>query len=141
MGAPRIYWIDRCLGGDILPRVLREAGVEIQTYADLYPNDPKVQDHVWIPEVAGRDWVILTKDKNIRRSPVEIQALRLAKARYVCLSATSMRGDEQAACFLQHWKTIESVVAHKPVPLIVSVTRNHVQWLDGETWRVAKHKR
>ena len=121
--------------------MLRDAGIEVRTYANLYPNDPKVPDHVWIPEVATRDWVILTKDKNIRRSPIEIQALRLAKARFVCLSATNMRGDEQAACLLQHWKTIDSVVAHKPVPLIVSVTRVHVPWLDGVTWRVAKHKR
>lgn len=102
---------------------------------------PKVPDEVWIPEVAARDWVILTKDKNIRRARVEIQALRHANARYVCLSAANMRGDEQAACLLQHWKTIDSVVASKPVPLIATITRQQVQWLDGATWRVAKHKR
>jgi len=52
-----------------------------------------------------------------------------------------MRGDEQAACLLHHWKTIASVVASKPVPLIATVTRTHVQWLDGDKWRVAKRKR
>jgi hypothetical protein len=41
---------------------------------------------------------------------------------------------------LQHWKTIDSVVASKRAPLIVTVTRL-VQWLDGQTWRVAKRKR
>jgi hypothetical protein len=138
---PLVYWVDRSLGKDIVPTALRAAGVNVTTYADLYPDDPKVEDHVWIPEVAARDWVILTKDKNIRRSPVEIAALRTANARYVCLSAGNMRGDEQAACLVQHWKTIDSVVAHKPVPLIVSVTRTQVHWLDEDTWRVAKRKR
>ena len=85
--------------------------------------------------------MILTKDKNIRRSQVELQALRYARARYVCLSAGNMRGDEQAECLLQHWKTIDSVVANKPVPLIAAVTRVQVQWLDGNTWRAAKRKR
>jgi hypothetical protein len=136
-----IYWVDRCLGTDVIPRALRAATVGVRTYTDLYPNDPKVPDHVWIPEVAARGWVVLTKDKNIRRSPVEIEAIRLAKARYVCLSAANMRGDEQAACLLHHWKTIDSVVANKPVPLIVTVTRTQVVWLDDGTWRVAKRKR
>lgn len=76
MSSPRIYWIDRCLGTDVVPTALRDAGIEIRTYADLYPNNSNVLDEVWIPEVAGLDWVILTKDKNIRRSPVEITALR-----------------------------------------------------------------
>ena len=53
----RIYWIDRCLGSEILPAALRVAGIEIRTYADLYPNDPKVSDHVWIPDVAQRECV------------------------------------------------------------------------------------
>ena len=94
-----------------------------------------------IPEVTARGWVIVTKDKNIRRSPIEVEALRNAKARYVCLSAGNMRGDEQAACLVQHWRTIDSVVVHKPLPLIVSVTRSHVQWLDRNTWRVAEQER
>jgi hypothetical protein len=139
--AEPIYWVDRCLGSETVPNALRAAGIELRLYADLYPARPKVPDTEWIPEVACRGWVILTKDKNIRRLPAEVQALRLAQARYICLSATNMRGDEQAACLLQHWKTIASVVASKPVPLIATVTRTHVQWLDGDKWRIAKHKR
>lgn len=141
MASATIYWVDRCLGAEIVPGVLRAAGVDVRTYEQLYPDDPRVADHVWIPEVAARGWVILTKDKNIRRSPVEIAAIQNARARYVCLSAARMRGDEQAACLLEHWNTIESVVRHKPAPLIVTVTRGHVQWLDGGSWRVAKRKR
>jgi len=141
MAAGRIYWVDRCLGSNIVPAALRSARIDVRTYADLYPNDPKVQDADWIPQVAERGWVILTKDKNIRRLPVEVQALEAAQARYVCLSSASMTGEEQVACLLHHWKTIDSVVASKRAPLVVSVTRANVQWLDGDVWRVAKHKR
>jgi len=136
-----IYWVDRCLGTEVVPTALRDHGANIRTYDDLYPDDPKVSDETWIPEVASRGWVILTKDKNIRRAAAEIQALRNARARYVCLSSSNMRGDEQAACLVSHWKTIQSVVMTKPVPLIVSVTRDNVQWLDKAQWRVAKRKR
>jgi hypothetical protein len=133
--------VDRCLGTNIVPEALRAIGVRVETYQALYPTDTRVPDHVWIPEVAGRGWVILTKDKRIRHSPVEIEALRNAGARYVCLGAANMNGKEQAECLVEHWKTIDSVVASKRAPLIVSVTRGHVQWLDGRVWRVAKRKR
>jgi len=141
MATGRIYWVDRCLGANVVPAALRTAGVEIRTYADLYPDNPKVQDAEWIPEVAGRGWVILTKDKNIRRLPVEVQALQAAQARYVCLSSANMTGEAQAECLLHHWKTIDGVVASRRAPLIVAVTRANVQWLDEDTWRIAKHKR
>ena len=108
MPSGRVYWVDRSLGGAIVPDALRGAGVAVKVYADLY-DDPKVLDVVWIPEVAGRGWVILTKDKYIRRSPVEVAALRRANACYVCLSSKNMRGDEQAACLLEHWKTVDSL--------------------------------
>jgi len=52
-----------------------------------------------------------------------------------------LRGDEQAQFLLQHWKTIDSIGARKRAPLILTVTRLRVQWLDGQTWRVAKRKR
>ena len=141
MASELTYWVDRCLGTNIVPQALRAIGVHIETYDSLYPNDTRVADHVWIPEVARRGWVILTKDKRIRHASVEIEALRGARARYVCLSAANLTGPEQADCLVKHWKTIDSVVVNKPVPLIVSVTRQNVQWHDGRAWRVAKRKR
>lgn len=135
-----VYWVDRSLGRTIVPSALREAGVDIRLYDDLY-DDPRVPDVEWIPEVAARGWVILTKDKYIRRSPVELLALQRAGARYVCLSAGRMRGEEQGFCLVQQWKTIDSVVRSKPVPLIITVTRTAVQWLDDGAWRTAKAKR
>jgi len=136
-----VYWVDRSLGAEIVPKALRAHGINIRTYVEIYPNEPKVRDEVWIPEITERGWVILTKDKEIRREPVEIEALRRVKARYICLSAGKMRGDEQAACLLHHWMTIDSLVINKRAPLLVTVTRTHVQWLDGDAWRVAKRKR
>jgi len=65
-----IYWVDRCLGTNIVPAALGAIGVRVETYESLYPNDPRVPDHVWIPEGAHRGWVILTKDKRIRHAPV-----------------------------------------------------------------------
>ena len=113
----------------------------LRTYADLYPTDDAVPDVVWIPEVTQRGWVILTKDREIRRNPEELAALRAAGARYVCLSAQGMRGEQQAACLIRHWKTVEGVVQTRKPPVISTITRSGVQWFDGQIWRPVKSKR
>jgi hypothetical protein len=141
VGGGRIYWIDRCLGSEIVPAALAAAGIQVRRYVDVYPDDPAVPDAVWIPEIAQRGWIAVTKDNEIRRNPVELAALHRARARHVFLGARKLTGEEQAACLVEHWKTIESVVAHKAAPLLVLVTRQAVQWLDGERWRIAKRKR
>lgn len=136
-----VWWVDRCFGARIVPAKLRDGGIKIRTYAELYPDDPAVPDAVWIPEVTARGWVILTKDKEIRRNPEEIAAIRRASARYVCLSAKGMSGEQQADCLLGHWRTLEGVVDTRKPPLLVTVTRADVRWLDGTDWRVAKARR
>jgi len=42
---------------------------------------------------------------------------------------------------LGHWRTIEGVLLTRRAPVIVTVMKTGVQWLDGTTWRTAKHKR
>lgn len=138
--ADLIFWVDRCLGTRVVPEALRDAGVAICTYADLYPHDPEVPDAAWIPEVTARGWIILTKDSAISRNPEELAALRRAKALYVCLAAKKMTGPQQAACLLHHWRTIEGLVTTRKPPVIVKVTGSHVQWHDGTTWRPVKLK-
>jgi hypothetical protein len=39
VASERVYWVDRCLGAEVVPQALRDAGIGIKTYADLYPND------------------------------------------------------------------------------------------------------
>lgn len=137
-----VWWVDRCLGSRIVPDALRGIGAKVETYADLYPHDDAVPDVEWIPEVTRRGWIILTKDREIRRAPAELAVLRAAGARYVCLSATGLRGDEQAACLVERWKTVEGVVEARSPPLVVAITRGGVKWLDDEgAWRAVKAKR
>ncbi len=97
-----IFFVDRCLESRSLVESLVGGGADVRRHSEFFK--PDASDEAWLPEVGQKGWVVLTKDKNIRRAPVEIEALRNAKARYVCLTAGNMRGDEQAACLVQHWK-------------------------------------
>jgi len=138
---PLVFWVDRCLGTRVVPDALEEAGVEIRRYLDLYPDDPEVEDVVWIPAVTAKGWVILTKDAAISRNTAEIEVLRRAKARFVCLAAAHLSGPEQAECLLKHWRTVEGLLRNRRPPVIAKVLRSEVQWHDGKKWRKAKGKR
>ena len=45
------------------------------SYAELYPNDDKVRDDVWLRDVARKGWIALTKDYNIRKDPDAIHSI------------------------------------------------------------------
>ena len=58
------FFVDRSLGKQV-GRRLREAGATVELHDDHFEETTK--DSVWTPDVTARGWVILTKDKNIRR--------------------------------------------------------------------------
>src|SRR5262245_254483 len=99
-----IFYVDRCLGKAV-PRALQEAGARVEIHDDHFAKD--AEDEVWIPEVARRGWVILTKDKNIRRTPGEREAALTANARIFTLSSGNMRGEVMAALFVTRLPDLE----------------------------------
>lgn len=84
---------------------------------------PAVKDSEWIPEVARRGWLILTRDRHIQEHRLEIQAVREHGARMVALT-----GSEAGSVFAQlevvmcRWRDLERC-ACQPPPFIYSATR------------------
>jgi hypothetical protein len=54
---------------DKVAQLLRAAGANVEVHLDHFGGD--IADIEWIPEVARRNWVLITKDQNIRRNPIE----------------------------------------------------------------------
>lgn len=50
-------------------------------------TDRGAPDTVWIPEVAGLGWLIVTRDRRIQERTAEIAAVRANDARMVALSS------------------------------------------------------
>ncbi len=104
-----------------------------------YPGDPgatihrRVQppcpitvgskDPQWIPLVASRGWVIVTRDSNIQRRRAEVAAVRDHGARMVAIAGADARGTwEQLEVLMVNWRRIEAW-AEQPGPFIYSITR------------------
>jgi predicted nuclease of predicted toxin-antitoxin system len=75
-------------------------------------------DEEWIPEVAARGWVILTKDKNIRRRAGEREALVTSQARIITLTSGNMRGAAMSALFVGHLAEMEQLASTQPAPFV-----------------------
>jgi hypothetical protein len=82
---PLVYYLDHNFAGKRIPALLREAGLEVRVHRDYYP--PNCTDDVWLPAVAARGWVILTKDKKIRYRSNELAAVKVSGAKVFVLVA------------------------------------------------------
>lgn len=81
-------------------------------------------DAVWIPEVAARHWLIITRDSRIQDHTAEIDAVRDHRARMVALAGKdAVTRWDQLEILMCQWRRIEAVAAG-PSPAVYRATRS-----------------
>lgn len=84
---------------------------------------PGTLDSVWIPQVAAKGLLIVTRDRNIQDNRAEIVAVREHGARMVTLHGPEAKGTwQQLEMFMSRWRDIEGCLS-QPGPFIYTVTR------------------
>ena len=84
---------------------------------------PDVLDTDWIPAVAARGWLIVTRDSMIIQNRNEIAAVRENKAKMVALNQRDAQTKwGQLEVFMTQWRSIEAVIS-EPGPFIWRVSR------------------
>jgi hypothetical protein len=76
---------------------LREAGAKVEVHDDHFTAE--CEDEEWLEAVGAHGWLVLTKDKYIRRRPSERRALEDAKVAAFVLTAGRVSGTEMAGAF------------------------------------------
>jgi predicted nuclease of predicted toxin-antitoxin system len=66
--------------------------------------------------------VLLTKDKNIRKRPLEMRAFLGANVRAFVLTAGNINGEQQAEIFAKALPRMLRILARTPAPFIAHVT-------------------
>ena len=87
---------------------------------------PAAPDEEWL-EVAGREsWVVLTRDKHIRRRPAELEAFQTHQVTVFVLAAGNASTAETAELITRLYDKIQRLAAQAKPPVMVSVTRSGI---------------
>ena len=94
--------------------------------------DVGTKDRDWIPLVADRGWVIITRDSAIRGHSREIAAVHEHGARMVALAGGTARTKfEQLEVVMANWRRIERC-AVEPGPFVYLATRSTFRMVGPE---------
>lgn len=115
------FFLDHQIGRYQVAEILRAAGAKIEVHLDHFPGD--MPDVEWIPEVARRDWVLITKDQNIRRNPLERAAYRAAKLRGFVATGKDMNATELGELLVRCLSGMVRRTAGRPGPLLFTISR------------------
>lgn len=85
---------------------------------------PDCADVDWMRFATERGWLILTKDKRVRRRPIELGLIRTAGAASFILTGGDLSGADQSAIFVRAAARIAKLATTHTRPLIASISRS-----------------
>ena len=117
-----VFFIDRSLGRYDVPNALRAAGYVCERHDDHW--DEQTEDSVWLAGVAGKNWVVLTKDERIRYRPTELSALLSARLRAFIVICGNLKGSDTADILVRAMPRIHAVLSSRKGPFIYYVYKD-----------------
>lgn len=117
-----IFFVDRSLGRKQVPSVLREAGVRVEIHDDHF--DSNALDTEWLPEVAAKNWIVLTKDERIAYRTLEQYAVTQSDARVFVLVSGNLSGQQMGEAFRKALTAMERFVIDYPSPFMAKVYKS-----------------
>ena len=118
------FFIDSSLGKYTVANALKAVGEKVEIHDDHFTQG--TSDEVWLKEVGKRNWVVLTKDANIRYHPLEKLVLLQAKVRAFILTAKDLNGQEMANTFVKALPKMKKLIKKTSPPFIAKVMRDGI---------------
>ena len=112
-----VFYVDECLGRFVAD-ALAASGLDVRPY---YEHFSGLRDVEWLPPVGERRWILLTKDKNIRRRQLEVDAILNTGVRAFVVTATELHREEMATLLLRAMPKIQRICQQRG-PFIFNIT-------------------
>lgn len=133
-----------------VPDALRSIGLRVEAHADHFEHD--APDTEWLERCGAEGWVVLAKDKAIKKNPLERQALIAQGLAAFFIIKTSATGEENAKALIGAIHKIAGILENQRCPFIARiyasgdvelwVNHKNIDLLpEKETRRKAKRKR
>lgn len=131
---PPEFFIDRGLGRVVVADAIRACGHVVHTMADVFgEREQQVADQEWLSEAGRHGWIVLTKDRRIRRRRTEIEAIARHGVSAFVLARGSLGAVAQAECFVDNLdRIIEVSREHGACVYEVRATSIRRLWPDKE---------
>lgn len=118
------FFLDYQIGRYIVADALRKAGATVEVHIDHFAQ--AAPDLEWIPEVGNRGWVLITRDANIRRNPLERAAYEAAGLRGFVVTGKDLGGSELATLLVRSLRGMVNRAAGRPGPLLFTISQGGV---------------
>ncbi|MGE0373758.1 MAG: hypothetical protein AB7Q01_18010 [Gammaproteobacteria bacterium] len=118
--ASTTFFLDHQIGRYTVAEALRAAGANVVVHLDHFAGN--APDTEWIPEVGRRGWVLITKDQNIRRNPLERMAYERARVRGFVVTGKDMGGKELGELLVRCLPGMLRRAAGRPGPLLFTIS-------------------
>jgi len=109
VGPKPVLLLDECICAKTIIDALEQAGEEVHTVIGEYGRGR--QDQEWLPDAGGKRYVVLTKDRAIRRTPLECAAVMDNRVLYFALTSGNMTGEQMAKAIVAALADIKGIVA------------------------------
>jgi PIN like domain len=116
---PFTFFVDRSLGGITVPDLLRAIGLKVEVHADHFKHD--APDTEWLERCGAEGWIVLAKDKAIKKNPLERRAIITHGLAAFFLVKTSATGEENAEAIIKGIQKIIGVLENQRRPFIARV--------------------
>lgn len=87
-----------------MTKMLNDLQLAFEPHSRYYAHTE--EDHIWIPSVAGRGWVIISGDKGLESDGINRKSVIESKAKVFILADSNSRGAEWAASLVLAYKKI-----------------------------------
>jgi PIN domain-containing protein len=127
------FFLDRCLGKQTVATRLRAAGHQVEIHADHFPQTENQREHSdcdWLRFAGEKQWVVLSKNKFIRRNQIEIAEILKWNVAAFISTASNITGDQIANSFLTAMPEITRLLKTLSPPYIATISKaGHVTTL------------
>jgi hypothetical protein len=102
---------------------LRQAGASVIVHLVHFAHRQGIKDDEWLRDIGQRGWIVLTKDKNFKRRPLELEAILAGGVRAFFLSAANLSTEDVAQTFVDALERIRRICSAHAGPFIARITR------------------
>lgn len=112
-------FIDRCAWSGVLGRALAAAGIKFIEHGQLFP--PASPDEIWLEGVAGKGWLVVTRDQRIRYKVNEQAAAVRAGLHLFVFTQGALRAAQTAELLVAAYPAMVRLAAIDRAPAFYSI--------------------